>query len=226
MTLAQLLVDLKNMIGPAGKGTEVQSSGLTSWINDAYDTVVASINDTMPDFYTKVQTASTIAGQQEYVLPDDFEKVVAVSITYDGTNWVKAIPLNNLNQSDVTQTITHNFDVSQPFYYVYKNKIGFEPIPTQTLSNSIKVWYAYAPVLLTEDNDEPDLPRRLQAILKLSAYANYLDQNDEHAAAERMRMRFDAQLERLVDQLSQQQVDKPRTVEIENDDLGLYRMEY
>lgn len=226
MTKAELLVDLKNMIGPAGKGTEVQNPGLTSWINDAYDETVALINDTIPDYFTKRVTASSVASQQEYELPSNFEKMVSVSITYDGTNWVRALPLNNIGQSDVQQSAINNFDVSQPFYYIYKNKIGFEPTPSVTLSNSIKIWYAYQPTLLVNDEDEPDLPRRLQAILKYSAYANYLDQNDEHVAAERMRQRFDAKLERLVDQLSEQQVDQPRTVEIYEDDQGLYQSGY
>lgn len=225
MTKAELINDLKQMIGPAGKGTEVQDPALNVWLNDAYTETIALIADTLPDYFTKEQTASTIADQQEYAFPSDMEKVVSVSITYDGTNWFRALPLNNLGQSDIQQSAVQNFDVSQPYYYIYKNRIGFEPTPTVTLSNAIKVWYAYQPAELAEDGDEPDLPRRIQGILKFSAYANYLDQNDEHAAAERMRQRFDVKLERLVDQLSQQ-VDMPRTVEISEDDQGLFISDY
>lgn len=223
MTKANLVKDFKNMIGPAGKGSEVDDPSITVWLNDAIDIVMSSIIDTIPDYFTKLQKASFTASEEEYDLPAKFEKAVLVSVTYDGTNWVRALPLNNISQAlDIQQTGSSNFDVSQPYYYIYKDKIGFQPTPSSTISNSIKLWYAYEPTRLSEDSDEPDLPNRFQSILKYWAYANYLDQNDEHAAAERMRQRFDVMLEKLVVQLSDQQVDMPRTVEVWDDDQGLY----
>lgn len=227
MNKAQLIIDLKNMIGPAGRGSEVSNTGLTSWINDAYDIAVSSISDTIPDYFTKLVTASSVANQEEYQLPSDAEKIVMVSVSYDGTNYVRALPLNNIGQAlDIQQTSTTNFDQSQPFYYVYKNRIGVLPKFDQTLSNNIKVWYSYSPALLVDDADVPDLPRRFQSILKYYAFANYLDQADEHAAAERMRQRFDVQLERLVLQLAERVVDQSKVVEINQDDQGLYLNDY
>jgi len=223
MTRAQLINDLKQLIGPAGKGSEVQDPALGVWLNDAYDIIVATITDSIPDFFTKQANASSVAGQDLYALPSDFQKAVMVSISYDGTNWVRALPLNNIGQAlDIQQSATTNFDQSQPFYYIYKDKIGFLPLFNQTISNNIKLWYSYNPELMEEDSDSPDLPRRLTSILKYYAYANYLDQNDEHAAAERMRQRFDVQLMQMVNQLVEQQVDQPRSVEVDNDSQGLY----
>lgn len=223
MTKAQLVLDLKNLIGPAGKGSEVGDPGLTVWLNDAYFQARATIIEMIPDYFTKLVTASSVEDQTEYELPDDFEKAVMVSISYDNTNWVRALPLNNIGQAlDIQQTNSSNFDQSMPFYYIYKNKIGFLPTFTATYSNNIKLWYSYNPSELSEDGDEPDLPRRIQSILKYSAYANYLDQNDEHAAAERMRQRFDSQLEIMARQLVDQTVDMPKSVEVDSDDQGIY----
>lgn len=222
MTKAQLLNDLKNMIGPAGKGTEVQNPGLTSWLNDAYELVVAAIIDAFPDYYTKLSTASSIAGQVEYSLPTDFEKAVLVSVSYDGTRFDRALPLNHIGQAiDQHQNTQQNFYQFQPYYYLVGGRIGFQPGFSETLSNNIKLWYSYMPPLMVEDGDEPALPRRFQSILKYSAFANYLDQNDDHAAAERMRLRFDAQLERLIQQMDERS-DQPRSVEIYEDSQGLY----
>ena len=227
MTKANLIIDFKNMIGPAGKGSEVSDTGITTWLNDAYDIIVAAITDAIPDYFTKKSTSSSVANQEEYELPDDFEKAVMLSVSFDGTNYVRALPLNNMGQAlDIQQTGSTNFDQSQPFYYLYKDKIGILPKFGTTLSNNIKLWYAYSPTLLSEDGDEPDLPRRLQSIMKYWAYANYLDQNDEHTAAERMRQRFDVQLQRMVDQLVEMQVDQSKTVEINQDDQGLYVNDY
>lgn len=223
MTKANLIKDLKQMIGPAGKGSEVQDPGLAVWLNDAYMIAVASITETIPDYFTKLVTASSVASQGEYALPTDFEKVVMASVTYDGVNWVRVLPLNNIGQAlDIQQTTSSNFNVSLPFYYIYKKIIGFLPIFSTTSSNVIKIWYSYVPEEMDLDTDEPDLPKRFQSILKYYAYANYLDQNDEHTAAERMRQRFDVQLERMVTQLADQQVDQPKSVEIDSDSQGLY----
>lgn len=226
MQLSNMITDFSNLVGPAGKGTEVSSSGITVWLNDAYDMCKGSIIDAIPDFYTKKATAATIAGQQEYALPSDFEKLTLLSVSYDGSTFVRCLPLNNINQSDNSNSAMVNFSVAQPFYYIIKQKLGLNPIPSVSADMGIKMWYAYDPGHMVEDSDEPDIPVRFQSILKYWAYANYLDQNDEHASAERQRIRFDSQLEKLVQQLADQQVDQSKTVEINEDDQGLYVNEY
>lgn len=226
MTKAQLIIDLKNMIGPAGKGSEVSDTGLTSWLNEAYMVAVATILEFNPDYFTKNVTASSVISQGEYTLPDDFEKIVLASVSYDGTTWTRALPLNNIGQaSAVTQTNNTDFDQSQPFYYLTGNEIGFLPVFGATLSNNIKTWYSYTPSEMEDDEDEPEIPVRMQYQLKYMAYANYLDQNDEHVAAERMRQRFETNIERMAIQLSERQVDQPRSVEVESGD-DLYVSQY
>lgn len=222
MTKAQLIIDFKNMIGPAGRGSEVGNPGLLVWLNDAYMKTVGIILESNPDYFTKKATTSSVDGTGEYALPSDFEKMVLLSLSYDGTTYVRALPLNNVGQAtDIQQTTSTNFDTSQPFYYIFKETLGILPVPSYTGSNNISIWYSYSPSLLEEDSDEPDLPRRMQAILKYDMYANYLDQNDEHVAAEKMRQRFLAEAERLSDQLATRQVDQPRSVEVTGNN-GIY----
>jgi hypothetical protein len=215
MNLANLVVDLKNMIGPAGKGSEVGDPGLKTWINDAYLMQTAAIIDVMPDYFTKKATTSSISGQQEYSLPSDFEKMVLCKASYDGTNYTRVVPLNNIGQAtDLTNTNSQMYHQDQPFYYIYGTNFGILPTFDTTLSGNIQIWYSYTPTELSDDADEPVVPSRFQSILKYWGYANYLDQNDEHTAAERMRQRFEASLERLVQQLSDRQPDMPKTVEV------------
>jgi len=226
-TKANLVVDFKNMIGPAGKGSEVSDSGITLWLNDAKDRVAASIQETIPDYFNKKVTASSLAGQGEYELPSNFEKIVMCSVSYDGTNFIRAKALNNIGQAlDVSQSQSVNFNVANPFYYISGDLIGFQPVFSTTLSNNIKIWYAYLPVDMSDDTDEPDIPKRFHSLLKYWAYANYLDQNDEHVAAERMRIRFDEMVEKAVAQLSDRNVDTPRSVEVGSDIQGLYVNEW
>lgn len=226
MTKSQLIIDFKNMIGPAGKGSEVDNTGILYWINEAYTIAVSKITEIFPDYYIKNSTASSVASQIEYALPSDFEKAIGVSVSYDGTTYRKALALNNIDQADpLYETGDVDFTQSQPYYYIAGSKIGILPAPSSTLSNNIKLWYSYVPSELALDADVPELPKRMQFSLKYWAYANYLDQNDEHVAAERMRQRFDNTIDSLVSQLADRQLASPKTVEIIGN-ADLYTSQY
>jgi hypothetical protein len=214
------------MIGPAGKGSEVGDTGIATWINEAYMKAVSIINDTYPDFFTKKATANIIANQNEYDLPDDFEKAMVVSVSFDGSTFIKANALDNINSaSDLFNTASQEFNSANPAYYIWNGVIGLQPTPSEAVASGLKFWYTYMPSELSEDSDTPSLPTRFHYVLKYQAYANYLDQNDEHAAAERMRQRFEREIERLTDQLSQRVVDENRTVQVVNNQ-DLYLLNY
>jgi hypothetical protein len=224
MTLAELISDFKNTIGPAREnGSEVGNPGLKAWFNDAYMLAISAILDAYPAFFSKKVTTTMFAGQGEYEVPEDAEKITMVSVTYDGTNWHKALPLNRINQAtDLVDTRSIDFHQDQPFYYRMGRYVGLLPVPEVTLSNALALWYSYTPAELSEDTDVPEIPRRFQGILKLWVRALYLDHDDQHVAAERMRQRFDASLERLVQQIVPDNTDEPNTVEITDDSQGLY----
>lgn len=200
------------MIGPA---VEVDSSGLSTWLNDAYMFAVDELVKANPDYFTKAATASTVTDQQEYDLPTDFEKAIKCEIQIDGI-WKNVKPLQNFNGVPViSQTdSSQGFDWGQPYYYIIGDNIGFMPIPDETTSNNIKLWYQYTPEELEEDSDAPVIPAKYHHIIKYGAYANYLDQDDEHVAAENMRRRFERRVEQMVENLYQNQANEPRSVEI------------
>ena len=218
MTRAQIIQDLKKLIG---KGVAVDDSGLATWVNDAYMQICDELTKVNPDFFTKSATASTVSGQQEYELPSDFEKVSMVNVQIDGV-WKRVLPLQNMNQIPrVADTSSgQGFSWADPKFYVYGGNIGFIPIPGETTSNNIKMWYVYTPTELSADDNEPAIPTKYHHLLKYGAYANYLDQDDEHAAAERMRIRFDNLVQRMVENLVDRQIDEPKSVQItQNQDL-------
>lgn len=213
MTLAELIIDLKNMIGP---GVEVDDSGLTTWVNDAYLQVVDAISEVNPDFFAKAATADTENGRQEYELPDDFERALMVNIQIDGT-WQRALPLPIGDAAIHADGTAQGYDWSDPRYYVLGGNIGFLPVPDETSNENIKLWYVYTPTQLTDDSDEPAFPKKYHHLIKYSAYANYLDQDDEHVAAENMRRRFDKRVEQMVEAMGTSQVDQPRSVTVSSD---------
>jgi hypothetical protein len=218
MTKAQIITDLKNLIGP---GIEVDDGGLLTWVNDAYMQMVDEVVKVSPDFFAKSATADTVNAQQEYELPSDFDKALMVNIQIDGT-WKRAMPLQNINKiPTVADTSSgQGFSWADPKFYIINGNIGFMPIPDEDGNENIKMWYIYTPSELSADADVPAIPSKFHHIIKYGAYANYLDQDDEHAAAERMRIRFDALVQRMVESMVDRQIDEPKSVEItSNHDL-------
>jgi len=220
MTRSQILTDLKNLIGP---GIETGDSGLNTWINDGYMQMVSEIKKVNPDFFVKSATTSTVTNQQEYTLPTDFESMIMANEQILGV-WKRLLPMGNADIRNIPQisdtTSNQGFSDSEPKYYLYKNVIGLMPIPTASVTSGLKVWYSYTPSEMDDDSDEPDIPEKYHYIIKYDAYANYLDQDDEHAAAERMRIRFDQLVNRMIEDMSEKQQDEVKSVEIsQNQDL-------
>lgn len=216
MTRAEILASIKGMIGP---GNEVSDTILNVWINDVYLSMCDQISQANPDYFYKSSTADTVASQQEYELPSDFEKALLVNINYGG-GFTQALPLGKINSLSVPSTTSYN--VGSPRYYIIGNVIGFNPVPTEAGDERIKVWYTYSPAELSTDASEPVIPRRYQGIIKQGVYAMYLDQNDEHTAAEIKQRRFDQMVEDMADSLSQLQVDEPMSVTITTNQDAYY----
>lgn len=225
MTLAEMVIDLKNMIGPAGRGAEVDNAGLKVWLQEAYADAVDLITSVNPDYFIKVSTTSSLAGQSEYALPTDFEKSVAVNVNYSGDSdgWVTVVPLQNINLIPTYSSSDSRFTTAAPRYYLLGNLIGVLPAPDSAGDNNIKIVYSCLKPELG-DTDTPSLPRRFHYKLKYLAYANYLDQNDEHVAAERMRMRFETDVLKHAESLAKRNVDQPNSVLI-TDGADMYDSE-
>src|SRR5687768_1723901 len=137
MTRAELIIDLENLIGP---GIEVDDGGLSTWLNDAYMYVVDEITKVNPDYFTTVATADTEADQQEYDLPDDFEKALMVNIEIDDT-WRRCRPLATIGDVPIHARTdsAQGFDWGDPYYYLYGGVIGFMPIPDEDGDETIKL---------------------------------------------------------------------------------------
>ena len=220
ITKAQIITDLKAMIGT---GCEVSDGLLGTWVNDYYMQIVDEIVKVKPDYFVKSSTTSLVSGQQEYDLPDDFEKVAMVNMEIDGV-WKRVLPMGD---ADIRHIPTHSdttssqgFSTAEPRYYIIGDNIGIMPIPSETTASALKVWYAYTPTAMSLDADSPAFPSKYHYMIKYGAYANYLDQDDEHVAAERMRIRFDTLVQRMMENMQDKQIDEVKSVEIsQNQDM-------
>jgi len=219
MQRGNIITDLKALIGA---GNDTSDSELIAWINDAYMQMVDELIKVQPDFFSKSATTDTVSGQREYDLPSDWTKILTVNIYQDGS-WTKVTPMGNADMRfvpELADSADQGFSTGSPRYYIYGQKIGILPTPDTTTSDAIKIWYTYTPDTLDTDTESPDLPEQYHRILKYMAYANFLDRDDEHVAAERMRNRFDALVQRMVETIASPQEDEVRRVErTQNKDL-------
>jgi len=70
-------------------------------------------------------------------------KIKRVEVSYDGTNWNEAFPIDvNERSTDNTQTTINNiFQTTRPYYDVQSNAIFLYPVPTAAVTGGIKIWF-------------------------------------------------------------------------------------
>lgn len=125
---------------------------ITRLLNATYHEVVTMILDSQDewDFDDKnhtdypILTTSLVASQQDYTLPASLKalKIKRVEITYDGSQWYKAEPLdiNELGIATDTTTISGNFSTGSPRYDLQNNALFLYPIPSSNVSGGLKIW--------------------------------------------------------------------------------------
>jgi hypothetical protein len=119
-------------------------------INNYYNRVVTAILQSQDDwdFDDKnntdfpILTTSLVANQQDYSLPSNALKIKRVEISYDGSNWYKAEPMDMGERStDSTQTSINNFfQTTKPFYDVQYGSLFTYPVPIANSTNGLKLW--------------------------------------------------------------------------------------
>lgn len=231
MTRSELISLLKKQIGPGFEEVTIGDTGLGEFINDAYNYAVSAITDINPNYFMKSANLTLVADQQEYTLASDFEKMLMVNILWETSGtWYRVLPLNEgIGQLPVINRTTDNqgHDLANPRYYIYgpdgTRKMGFVPIPTGAVTNGVEYWYIYTPEDLTENTDEPAIPKRFHRMLIDGAYSRYLAQDDEHAASQQRWLMFERRVNQMVETISQDQVDEPKYVSIVGN-TDLYEM--
>jgi len=134
-------------------GNATLKAQMTQGLNNWYHKVVTMILEAQDEWdfddinHTDfpILTTNLVADQQDYSLPasERVLKIKRAEITYDGTNWYKAEPLdvNELSISTDTTSIANNFDTTTPFYDIQYNSIFLYPIPTSNVTAGLKVWW-------------------------------------------------------------------------------------
>ena len=198
------LINFTHYITNTDSGT-YSDADLTAALNMYYSFVVNEVLDSMDgwDFQGEVATTTLVANQQEYVFPTDLVKFKRCEISYDGVNWyrVETFDINERGRATDSKSISEDFDQSQPFMDLDDGSLFLYPIPTQTVSAGLKIWYEKEITPLANDTDEPTFSRAYHKILCFGAAKDYFMQNIEiegfEAKIKIVNSDFDKMLERM-----------------------------
>lgn len=135
-------------------------------------------------FQDTVATANIVGGQGEYTFKtsgdfniSDVIKIDRVEVSYDGTNWVRAV---NINRNDylnalnsATATVNNDFSVTTPVYSLQKESLSLFPIPASNVANGLKLYYTQDVTDLSSDTDVPVIAPQFHTYLSVSAAYDY-----------------------------------------------------
>lgn len=127
---------LRNLFGEFTNNTTTTNLAFgDQWLNDSIRSICASEHW---DFLETSTTDVTVASQQAYLLPYNYDKMIAVTITVGSTVY----PVKEVTARDEwarLNMITYTSDIPQ-FYFISAGSINFLPKPA-TSSNTITYYY-------------------------------------------------------------------------------------
>lgn len=157
----------------------------TAACNVYYNKVITSILKSQDEWdfddsnYTDfpILTTDLVSSQQDYQLPTKTLKINRVEISYDGTNWYKAEPLDVREVGDATDTtsIGNNFDETRPYYDTIGQSILFYPIPDAAVTGGLKIWVAREVDYFTsaDTTQEPGFDETFHDMIPVGASLDY-----------------------------------------------------
>lgn len=119
------------------------------WYHKVADMIVDSSDDITWDDFNQSGEAiitKTLVANQKYVqlaATDEILRVQRVEVSYDGTNWYKAEPIN---QGEIASTINLAADINnvfattKPYYELRGLFLYLYPVPTANGTNQLKIW--------------------------------------------------------------------------------------
>ncbi len=128
---------LRNLYGKFTKNTA--SANLTQGDELMNDSVRRIIAMAPWDFVEKTRTATTVASQQAYNLPADYDKLISVTVTIGNVIYTpkEAISTEFWNKINTNTSVTSNIP---NYFYIFNKQILFWPMPSSS-SNTITYRY-------------------------------------------------------------------------------------
>lgn len=165
---------------------------LNAWYRRCVSWILQSVDGW--EFNDGTATANLVASQQAYTFNQgsssfnvtDVLKISRVEVTYDGTNWYKASPMQlndfNLAKSQASN-ISGTFSTTSPYYDIHHNTIDLYPVPTANVTAGLKIYYDLDITDLAAAGDTPIIPAEFHRILSLGAAFDWASTRNQDMAA-------------------------------------------
>lgn len=160
-----------------------------------------------------ILTADTVAGQAPYTLPTGTLKVKRLEVSYDGTNFNKAFPIdiNERNLPTATNAIG-DFSFSEPYYDLQSNVLWLYPTPTAVVVDGLKIWIDRGPVEftsgeLTTGTMEPGFDSLFHDVLAYGAALDFCIARNL-SQTETIKREFEEKKQRLQNHYGNKQIDR------------------
>jgi len=181
--------------------------------NALRDLVALIVADVQEDYLGTYGTIDFVASRGEYTLPDDFRKLDAIWISFNGTDYEKALPMRI--SDDIPNA---DYSENDPRYYIRDNVIGVKPVPTAAATAGIKMWYERRmPSLKYEGDEVPHMIRDYKRLLVDYALAGAWTSDDNPQKAISYRTAYEAGKRQMKLGLKVRDTSRNKTVEIVND---------
>lgn len=149
-TIEDSIVAARFRTGTSATDFASTNAGLMALVNKHLRKISLALHDNNEDWFATITNVSLSSGIQSYALSADSGTsgggnitVNRVEISYDGTNWVVATPLDYEQIATPTnsiQNVNDNFSTTQPFYATYGNLIYTFPWAVQDVASGMRVF--------------------------------------------------------------------------------------
>ena len=113
--------------------------------------------------------ATTVSAQIHYELPTDFMKAIMVEVASDGTDLststANSSALKPLDASVAVEGYETGLYDETEYYYIHGQHVAIIAPPTTGGTNSIRLSYEAEVSDLTNDGDEPDIPKTYHSLI-------------------------------------------------------------
>ena len=204
-TLANFLVRVRRYVGEEDEATSFWSTDLIKQVfNSCYRRRCVQLIMAYEGYFTVVATRDTVANQERYAWPTNFERLFKLELVRSGGS---TVPIQRQERHYSSKpTAQGSGDSYLPTYRSVGSGFVLEPAPLIGVAGQIRMEYAVTPTELTADDDQlhSDFPTMMDEILVLDTAVALFDQEQQQEEGRvrsllRLRAEWEMDWERFID---------------------------
>lgn len=204
-TLANYIVRIRRYVGEETASKSFWSDDLIKQVfNSCYRRRSAELIMAFEGYFTVVATRDTVAQQERYAWPTNFERLFKMELVREDG---RTVPIQRQERHYHSKPAPQGTgDSYMPTYRSIGSGFVLEPAPLEGKAGQLRMEYAVTPTELTADDDElhSDFPTTLDEILVLDTAVTLFDQEQTQEEGRmrsvlRLRAEWELTWERFID---------------------------